>query len=144
MKRSAFVKVCQLLAVEHRTPWNKMLRVDWRGEKEGSPSLNTHDYFLFLRNDWSCLHYSEKAIHPRLGRGFKEIRPKERGRSLEVELSGEREYKFLPNHQFSSHWNWMHHESRDQIYFVHQYIPKPLAKLNKLKSMKVFVQSHHK
>lgn len=144
MKRSAFVKPRQLLAVKHRTPWNKMLWVDWRGRKKVLLVSTLVTTFLFLRNDWSCLHYSEKAIHPRLGRGFKEIRPKERGRSLEVELSGEREYKFLPSHQFSSHWNWMHHESRDQIYFVHQYIPKPLAKLNKLKSTKVFVQSHHK
>ena len=144
MKRSAFVKPRQLLAVEHRTPWNKMLRVDWRGRKKVLLVSTLVTTFLFLRNNWSCLHYSERAIHPRLGIGFKEIRPKERGRSLEVQLSEEREYKFLPNHQFSSHWNWMHHESRDQIYFVHQYIPKPLAKLNKLKFMKVFVQSHHK
>lgn len=33
-------------------------------------------------------HITQRAIHPRLGRRFKEIKPKERERSLELELSG--------------------------------------------------------
>lgn len=75
----------------------------WRytGEGEGSVFLSSTllttfflFLFFFLRNGWSCLHYSrERAIYPGLER-CKETRSKERERSPEAEVSGEREYNF--------------------------------------------------